>query len=535
MNLKLLQFLFFIFLAAALPVRAADVLYPVEATIYVCNNNNLCEPENGENPSNCFSDCGCNNDLSCDANRLENAQNCPMDCLTDLCGNGVCDSGLGETFGNCPSDCHCGNGVCDWSETSASCPADCRSVGSPMIFLSIDNVQIKQKSGSEAFINWTTNYRSACQLYWGTNTHYGAGVANESFEAQSHSIPLSGLRSNVPYYFKIFCQDSAGRKTTLENISFLIKEEIIITTSTKNILNVDNLAIVADGHEAELSWNDPVGKNYNEIIIRRSRNFYPSFDSGDIIYRGPGTSQGGKLMAIDSGFNNQTAYYSVFATDGTYYSSGVLIALIVLQTKVITVISPVTDIPALILPSESLTKIYRLSLYDFDFINGGQKLPFIGDQVILNSGRLPLIVSVEASKIPKEISNLILNVSGDNWQQSYFMSRDFDGKKLSAVIGGLLIGDYKINIILFDQGSRPVKEIGGRIKSKTEDLFLGAGGFLHSKSILIQTLENIFKAHNSFARLLVKCWLITTLLLLFLLLLLLFLWMRRKKKEAEKK
>jgi len=48
----------------------------------ICNNNSVCEPEGGENFSNC-----------------------PGDCPAECNNNGVCEPELGETHDNCPDDC----------------------------------------------------------------------------------------------------------------------------------------------------------------------------------------------------------------------------------------------------------------------------------------------------------------------------------------------------------------------------------------------------------------------------------------------
>jgi hypothetical protein len=45
-----------------------------------CNNNYVCEPSRGENPSNCPTDCGCNNNDYCETQRGENQNNCD-DCV----------------------------------------------------------------------------------------------------------------------------------------------------------------------------------------------------------------------------------------------------------------------------------------------------------------------------------------------------------------------------------------------------------------------------------------------------------------------
>lgn len=475
MKFKLSQFFLPLLFLAALPVGAAYVQYPVEVTVFSCNSNGICETVNGENDVTCSDDCGCNNNGICETDRLENIGNCAADCLTSTCGNGVCDSGIGENFGNCAIDCHCGNGVCDWSENNALCAADCPATGGggggASLNLFIANLKITQKNKSATVIDWTTNLDASCQLTWGRDLYYTSGLSTEAFITQLHNVMLTDLAFNVPYYFKIFCKDPLGREAYLQNVSFLLKEEISpLPVLEVPLVNVDNLTVGVKNHQAELSWTNAVNKNYREIIIRRSFDFYPSFTSGELVYRGTGEFQNGKWVAWDRAFNNRTTYYSVFTTDGLRISSGVLTAVVMFQSIPIYIVQPEVDIVPPNLSAEVLEKIYQLNLYDLDFINSGQKLPFLRDLVTLNSSRSPLTVAITASKVPPEIKNLVLVITGPNSFQQYLMSKDCNDTRFSATLAGLLPGEYEVDIILYDQHDLPIRNIQGRLKSNSEEL-----------------------------------------------------------------
>ncbi len=90
-----------------------------------CNNDNLCETVDGENPTNCPGDCGCNGNGVCEVSRAEDFTNCREDCPCNF--DGACEPASGETLLNCPSDCSCNNnGVCDSpQETPETCRSDC--------------------------------------------------------------------------------------------------------------------------------------------------------------------------------------------------------------------------------------------------------------------------------------------------------------------------------------------------------------------------------------------------------------------------
>jgi hypothetical protein len=132
----------------------------------VCDKDETCDTDAGEDCHNCPEDCKACEDLCsngvqdtesgeegidcggqctntckkavCDKNGVcdidlvsrgyeenENSDNCPEDCS---CGDAVCDDA--ESFSTCPEDCPeqtvtCGDGTCDSTETAESCPDDC--------------------------------------------------------------------------------------------------------------------------------------------------------------------------------------------------------------------------------------------------------------------------------------------------------------------------------------------------------------------------------------------------------------------------
>jgi len=106
----------------------------------ICNNNELCDEEAGEDAINCPDECAateedinepasdCNDDTICDIDYGETTANCPADCS---CGDGKCDDTETEE-GSCAEDCPssaaepvCGDGSCDGDETGESCAEDC--------------------------------------------------------------------------------------------------------------------------------------------------------------------------------------------------------------------------------------------------------------------------------------------------------------------------------------------------------------------------------------------------------------------------
>lgn len=110
-------------------------------TEVVCNKNDKCDEDLGEDCNNCPSDCQiCDNPLCkngiLDSETSEEGVDCGGQCSSckkEVCNNDdKCDTDLlergyeaNENSENCPNDCTCGDSVCDEKEDSTSCSKDC--------------------------------------------------------------------------------------------------------------------------------------------------------------------------------------------------------------------------------------------------------------------------------------------------------------------------------------------------------------------------------------------------------------------------
>ena len=305
-------------------------------------------------------------------------------------------------------------------------------------------------------------------MSWGKTVAYGNGILNEAGHSLSHSADLKDLQFDTRYYFKISCLDSSGNQAKIENTSFLVKSPLVYS-GEELILNVKRFLAVPDGTRVELSWIDPDGKNYDQLVIRRSHSFYPDFFEGDVIYRGPSLKKiGEKNIVYDDSFGLKTSYYSIFSVRGKNRSSGALAAIVVSDGKPATQEAPETEIIPIALPELDEEKALALDLYDFDFISDNSKLPFIGDQVSMESIKGSLMVEIDSFKISSKIKVLILVLSNDNETQSFFMAKNETGTKFVAEIPGLDSDNYDFNIVAYATSGEAIKEIKGRLAGRDD-------------------------------------------------------------------
>ncbi len=109
---------------------------PCEKVCDICNFNDVCDEERGEDVDNCPSDCVEGENLCRNGKQDENEEgvDCGGPCANECpsCNNdGICEfTTFGETALQCPKDCSCGDNVCDATEkddlSNTYCPQDCK-------------------------------------------------------------------------------------------------------------------------------------------------------------------------------------------------------------------------------------------------------------------------------------------------------------------------------------------------------------------------------------------------------------------------
>ncbi|MFH0876111.1 MAG: hypothetical protein V1859_09315 [archaeon] len=118
--------------------HGTNLLVKADLKKYLCNKDNKCAPDKGENAFNCIEDCG-DKGIVCGNKICENGENenCKTDCqaqeipatatpniLTEECGNNICENN--ENYLACDLDCPSGasDSFCD-SVSDGICDPDC--------------------------------------------------------------------------------------------------------------------------------------------------------------------------------------------------------------------------------------------------------------------------------------------------------------------------------------------------------------------------------------------------------------------------
>lgn len=425
--------------------------------------------------------------------------------LPNFCDNdGICEPGNGETTSTCPNDCvvsTCNNnGVCEPSngETSSNC-ADCQIITptttptTTETFL-ISNIVVRAVSTSSAEIIWETNRSAICGLSWGLTTDYLSGSSAGLDYLINHSRPITGLQSSSTYHYKIFCQDQNGSTTQSLDDTFT-------TLSSFDELppsNVIGLRNIPGDRKIFLFWINPSDNDFSGVIIRRSTDFYPTINSGVEVYRGMGNpSSNQEVFFEDLNLTNDIwYYYSVFAYDtSNNFASGAITAgkpFTNNETSTTTSTPPesssttpitstsseefstttiettsTTTFPELT-STTSLISEQDLFFKDFDFNQNGSWLKVKENQVNANLSQ-QLIISLRQEKIIPGTARMIIYLGTKNGIEAYLFAYNSDSQIYSVSIAAPEKDtSYNVNIVLFDQQQRKIKEIYGWINFKSQ-------------------------------------------------------------------
>lgn len=78
----------------------------------------------------------------------------------------------------------------------------------------ISNIAVADTDATDATISWTTDTPATSQVFYGTNTYYGANTTEDTTLTTTHSQMLYGLTTGTPYHFYVQSANSGGTATS---------------------------------------------------------------------------------------------------------------------------------------------------------------------------------------------------------------------------------------------------------------------------------------------------------------------------------
>ena len=112
--------------------------------------------------------------------------------------------------------------------------------------VSISSVVATPNSNGTATITWTTNVASNSTVSYGTTASNLNLTSSNANQVTNHSVALSGLSTNVPYYFRVSSTDTLTNNSDTEpespdTLSFIIAVDTCFTDSTASDFELGTL------------------------------------------------------------------------------------------------------------------------------------------------------------------------------------------------------------------------------------------------------------------------------------------------------
>ena len=173
----------------------------------------------------------------------------------------------------------------------------------------ISNVQATSITDNSAVITWTTDEASDSNVQYGTTSGSYPSSKNNTNLVTSHSITLTGLSDDTPYFFRVASSDGSGNGPTLSNESSFTTDPAPDTTPP-TISNVQVTSITET--TAIISWttNEPSNSEVQYDSARRPWGSYSWGESDNSLV----TSHSITLTGLEA---DTTYYFRVGSTDGS--------------------------------------------------------------------------------------------------------------------------------------------------------------------------------------------------------------------------
>lgn len=355
------------------------------------------------------------------------------------------------------------------STTTLAIPPIPPSPGGNPIIPRIENLLVVPEEYA-ATISWGTFPKTKSVLRWGETDAYELGSLKESVYSPRHGTRITGLLPDTEYKFSITATDDYG-------FTYVLAEESFTTLSLPDNEpppNVSNFIATAIGNDALLDWENPTVDDFDRVRILRRNDTFPSdpFD-GLVVYEGSGES-----FKDESVFTkDDTKYYAIFAYDEADNSSSGAVTYAQKRGA----ISP----PQVEIPGELPEGFEPLRFEDLIFIQNGEEISFIGNEVRVN-GTLGLEIRIPYDRLPEHLKTILLTFvdPNDNNREFSFLLR-VNAEKTAYIAVLTPFGNtdaYPLRVVVFDFANRTLTKTQGTVITeieKGEATIEGKGFFAH--------------------------------------------------------
>jgi hypothetical protein len=260
--------------------------------------------------------------------------------------------------------------------------------------------------------------------------------------------------------------------------------------------NVSGLTASADKKQIELKWQNPADEDLKSVRILRSENFFPinpESKEDEIVF-----NQKRKSFLDANVKIGRTYYYTVFSYDyAGNFSSGALISA---RLKSASEISEEEKEETALIPSvekspfkylketpdeKILQSVKDLSLKDFDFFQEGEKIEFLGGDIVNAKPEIPLTILIDYEKLPEVLKTIIVTLEKPIYTKakphksqrfslriahaeskyfSFLLRINSDKTAYEAKIMPPEIGNYPLTIGILDVKNQISKKVFGILK-----------------------------------------------------------------------
>ncbi len=306
---------------------------------------------------------------------------------------------------------------------------------------------------STTSISVTTALPTRFEIRWGRTASYELGYVATDALRTSYYTMLTDLEPGTIYEYEIIGYTPAGNRTVIERGQFTTRSSFD-TIPPPNVLR---FTAVANGPNAELSWQLPPGEEVAFVRVVRSHLGFPlSPVDGAVVY------QGTALGAVDSGVLTRysPAYYTAFVYDTAgNISSGAVAVVYALQlpdtgVDVIGTDGNTIPIGQELVPTTTPVIDARMP-QPFDiFVTQGNNTQTFADGALEVQADQPMYISIPRTAVPPFLKVIILRLNDPTDQRithALLLRLNKDQTTYEAVVAPLgVVGQSSLFVDIYD-------------------------------------------------------------------------------------